>query len=104
LASRKQRAGLLNEMEKMTALHRKILIRLMKVDLARKPRSKQRGPGYGHEMDDALRLISESLDYFCAQGLTPSLVAMAARNEQKHPLSIALSLGAALWTRFCGLL
>ncbi len=104
VASKEERAKLLDEMEKMTELHRKSLIRLMKTDLARKPRSKQRGPGYGHEVDDALRLISESLDYFCAQGLTPSFVAMAAHNEQKHPLSIALSLGAALWTRFCGLL
>ena len=38
--SRKERSQLLNEMEAVTALHRKSLIRLINGDLARKPRRK----------------------------------------------------------------
>ena len=36
-----------------------------------------RGRTYGPEVDDALRVISESLDYICADRLTPNLVWMA---------------------------
>ena len=77
VASKEERAKLLDEMEKMTELHRKSLIRLMKMGLVRKRRSKQRGPGYGPAVDDALGVIAESLDYICAERLTPSLVPMA---------------------------
>lgn len=76
-AGRKERVHLLDEMEAVTGLHRKSLIRLMNDSLERKPRRKQRGRTYGPEMDDALRVISESLDYICADRLTPNLVWMA---------------------------
>jgi hypothetical protein len=36
-----------------------------------------RGRTYGPEVDDALRVASESLDYICADRLTPNLVWMA---------------------------
>jgi hypothetical protein len=76
-ANRKERGRLLDEMETVTELNRKTLIRLMKGGLERKPRRKQRGKGYGAEVDDALRVIAESLDYICAERLTPNLVWMA---------------------------
>jgi hypothetical protein len=76
-ASRKGRAQLLDEMEAVTGMHRKALIRLMKGPLARKAREKQRGKGYGPEVDDALRIIAESLDWLCAERLTPTLSWMA---------------------------
>jgi len=76
-ANRKERGRLLDEMEAVTELHRKSLIRLMDGSLQRKPRRKQRGCTYGPEMDDALRVIAESLDYICAERLTPNLVWMA---------------------------
>jgi hypothetical protein len=76
-AGRKERVHLLDEMEAVTGLHRKSLIRLMNDSLERKPRRKQRGRTYGPEMNDALRVISESLDYICADRLTPNLVWMA---------------------------
>ena len=76
-AARKERSRLLDEMEAVTGLHRKSLSRLMNGSLERKPRRKQRGRIYGKEVDDALRLISESLDYICADRLTPNLVWMA---------------------------
>jgi IS30 family transposase len=77
-ATRKQRSLLLDHMEFMTGLNRKTLIRHMKRKvIERKPRRKQRGRIYGHQVDDALRVISESLDYICAERLTPQLVPMA---------------------------
>ena len=76
-ASKKERGHLLDEMQAVTELHRKALIRLMKGPLAGKPRGKQRGSTYGPEVDDALRVIAESLDYLCAERITPNLVWMA---------------------------
>ena len=76
-ATRKERGQLLDEMEAVTELHRKSLIRLMNGSLERKPRRKQRGCTYRSDVDDALRVIAESLDYVCAERLTPNLVWMA---------------------------
>ena len=76
-ATRKERGQLLDEMEVVTELHRKSLIRLMNGSLERKPRRKQRGCTYRSDVDDALRVIAESLDYVCAERLTPNLVWMA---------------------------
>jgi hypothetical protein len=76
-AGRKERGRLLDEMEAVTGLHRKVLIRLMKGPLTRKMRRKQRGRSYGTEVDDALRVISESVDHVCAERLTPNLVWLA---------------------------
>ena len=74
---RKERARMLDELEQVTGLNRKTLIRHMNGNPIRKPRRKQRGKTYGPEVDDALRVISESLDYICAERLTPHLVPMA---------------------------
>jgi hypothetical protein len=76
-ATRKERGQLLEEMEVVTELHRKSLIRLMNGSLERKPCHKQRGCTYRSDVDDALRVIAESLDYVCAERLTPNLVWMA---------------------------
>ena len=72
-AGRKERGQLLDEMETVTELHRKSLIRLLKGNLARKPRRRQRSRTYGPDVDDALRVIAESTDYICAERLTPNL-------------------------------
>jgi hypothetical protein len=76
-ASQKEKGQLLDEMEAVTDLHRKSLIRLMTSKLERRPRSQERGKIYGPEVDDALRVIDESFDYICAERLTPNLVWMA---------------------------
>lgn len=76
-SDKKERVRLLNEMQVVTECHRKSLIRLMHSDLERKPRRKQRGRTYGHEVDDAIRVIWESLDYICPERLTPRLAWMA---------------------------
>ena len=76
-ANRKDRGRLLDEMQAVTELHRKSLIRLLCGNLQRSPRLKQRGRAYGPQTDDALRVIAESLDYICPERLTPNLVWMA---------------------------
>lgn len=77
-ADRAGRGGLLTEMEHVTKLHRKALIRLLHQDsLDRQPRLAQRGSVYGPEVADVIRVVWESEDYVCAERLTPSLVPMA---------------------------
>jgi hypothetical protein len=76
-AGRKEKGQLLEEMEAITGLNRKTLTRLMNRSLARKPRSREREKTYGPAVDDALRVIYESLDGICASRLTPNLVWMA---------------------------
>lgn len=76
-ANKQEKGQLLDEMEVMTNQHRKSLIRAMSGTPQRKPRRKERGRSYGPEVDDALRVIAESLDYICAERLTPCLVSMA---------------------------
>ncbi len=84
-ANRKERGRLLDEMEAISELHRKGLIRLVNGSLERTPRRQQRGRTlrqaharlYGPEADDTLRVIAESLDYICPERLTPKGVWMA---------------------------
>jgi hypothetical protein len=75
--SRTERSKLLDEMEAVTELHRKSLLRLIHGDLVRKPRRKQRGKTYGAEVKAAVQVIAESLDFPCAERLHPNLVWMA---------------------------
>ena len=75
--SGKVKQQLLDEMEAVTGLDRKTLIRLLQGSLEREPRSRERGTLYGAQVDDALRVIYESSDYICAERLTPNLVWLA---------------------------
>lgn len=83
------RGILLDEMEAVTNLHRKSLIRLMASDLKRKPRRKNRGRQYGPEVDDAIRVIFESVDYICAERLQPNLVWLAKHLARHGELIVA---------------
>jgi len=76
-STREEKGRLLDEMEAVTELHHKSLIRLMNGSLERTPRQKQRGCTYGPEVSYALSVIGESFDYLCAERLTPNLVWMA---------------------------
>ncbi len=91
-ADRAERAQLLNEMEAVTQMHRKSLIRLLAGDLARHPRQKQRGARYGSEVDDALRIILESYDHPCPERLTPNLVAMAQQLARHGEITVTPQL------------
>ena len=91
-AGQREKGQLLDEMEAVTGMHRKSLIRRMNGSLDRKTRCRQRGETYGPEVDDALRVIYESLDYVCADRLTPNLVwiarHLAAHDEMEAPSSL----------------
>jgi len=92
-ADRLDRGRLLDEMEAMTGLHRKSLLRLLGASgLERQPRTRQRGRVYGSTVDDALRVIWESLDYICAERLTPGLVPTAQRLAAHGELVLSTDL------------
>ena len=91
-AGRKERNRLLDEMEAVTGLHRKSLIRLINADLKRKPRRRQRGRVYGPEVDDALRIIVRSMNYICAERLTPNLVWIAEHLATHGELTLSPEL------------
>jgi len=77
-AKRKERSRLLTEMEAVTKQHRKHLIRLLNGgSLERKKRSTPRSRIYGVEVEQVVLQVWESLDYICAERLTPSLLSMA---------------------------
>ncbi len=76
-AAKTGKGQLLNEMEAVTELHRKSLLRLMNGSLERQPRQRQRGRTYESDVEYALSVIAESWDYLCADRLTPNLVWMA---------------------------
>ncbi len=78
-ASRRERSNLLDEMEAVTGLHRKSLIRLLgsPIQVKRKARRRERGPVYGPEVREAIGLIARALDYPAAERLQPRLVFLA---------------------------
>jgi hypothetical protein len=92
LENRTGKSRLLDEMEQVTGHHRKYLIELMAGNLERKRRPKQRGRSYGPEVDDAVRVISESLDHICAERLTPNLVWMARHLAAHGELELSPAL------------
>lgn len=91
-ASRKERGQLLDEMEAVTGLHRKSLIRLLKGSLERKPRSKQRGRTYGAEVEDALRVIVEAYGDLCPERLAHNLEWMASHLNKHDEMEVSAAL------------
>lgn len=87
-ASRKEKGCLLDEMEQVTNMHRKSLIRLLTGRLSCKKRTRERGPTYGVLAADAVRVIARSLDYPCAERLKPNLVWMANHLAKHNALLI----------------
>lgn len=97
VADRPQQSLLLTEMHSVTGLHRKSLLRLLNASsLARVPRSRQRARTYGAPLEDALRLIWETLDYICAERLTPALLPTALLLAQHAELILTDELLAQL--------
>lgn len=81
-ATRTERGRLLDEMQQVTGLHRKSLIRLIRGDLRRKRRTRQRGPTYTQAAHAAIRLCAEALDYPCAERLQPVLLSTVQHLER----------------------
>lgn len=77
-AERNEQSRMLTEMEQVTGLHRKSLLRLLHApSLERKKREKGRGRTYGLAVEQAILVVWESLDFICAERLTPSLLSTA---------------------------
>ena len=77
-AKRSEQSELLTEMEQVTGLHRKSLLRLLHAPtLERQKRSHGRGRTYGLAVEQVILVVWESLDYVCAERLTPVLLSTA---------------------------
>ncbi len=71
-ADRAGRSHLLTEMEHITGMHRKSLIRLLKrASLERRKRTTPRRRSYGLDVEQVVHSVWERLDYLCAERLTP---------------------------------
>jgi len=95
-ADRHERGRLLNEMEAVTGLHRKSLIRRLNSSLERRPRQRERGRTYGADVTTAIRVIAASLDNPCAERLTPNLKWMAEHLSRFGDLEVSGSVIAQL--------
>lgn len=82
-ANREGRRVLLDEMEAVTGLHRKSLVRLMRGKIERKKRSRERGRLYGREVKEVVREVARGLSYPSAERLKPQLL-WTARHLAKH--------------------
>jgi hypothetical protein len=92
-ANRKTRSALLTEMEQVTGMHRKSLTRLLHAPtLARIPRRIQRSRRYGMAVQQIVHVVWESLDYICAERLTPQLLATARHLATFGELTLTASL------------
>ena len=77
-AGRADRSRMLSEMEQETGLHRKSLLRLLHApSLRRQRRSTPRPRTYGAATEQVILRVWESLDYVCAERLTPVLLPTA---------------------------
>jgi len=101
-AKRKERSQLLSEMEQVTKLHRKHVIRLLSgQSLERQKRKTPRSRSYGPEVERVVLQVWESLDYICAERLTPSLLAIARHLASFGVLTLTAEVESQLATISC---
>ncbi len=101
-AKRKERSQLLSEMEQVSKVHRKHLIRLLGgQSLERKTRQTSRSRSYGLEVERVVLRVWESLDYICAERLTPSLLWMARHLASFGVLVLTAEVESQLTTISC---
>jgi len=97
-AKRIERSKLLTEIGEVTGLHRKSLIRLMHLpSLERTPKKPRfRRKRYGTAVGDAIRVVWESLDYICAERLTPVLLPTAQQLARWEEMALKPEVEVAL--------
>ena len=101
-AKRKERSQLLSEMEQVSKLHRKHLIRLLNGEsLDRKKRRTPRSRTYGLEVEGVVLRVWESLDYICAERVTPSLVQIAQHLARFGSVVLTAEVESQLATISC---
>jgi len=89
---KKEKSRMLDEMELVTGLSRKSIIRILNGRLSRKKRTKERGPTYGAEVMNAVWKISSMLDHPCAERLKPNLLMMAKHLHRHGQMNIDANL------------
>ena len=95
-ASRKERNFMLDEIVSVTGLNRKYVIQLLGSDLKRQPRQRQRGRTYGPDVEAALLVVAESLDFICGQRLQPALLSTALDLERHREIELTLKVKEGL--------
>lgn len=96
-ADRAGRGALLTEMEQVTGLHRKSLTRLLaQPSLDRRRRTTGRGRTYGPAVATVVRVVWESLDYICAERLTPALLPTARHLAQFGEVEVTAEVAGLL--------
>lgn len=95
-ASRAEKISILDCLVDQTKVDRRTIMRHLNGSCERKPRKRQRGRDYGPEVDDALRVISETFDYCCPRRLQPNLAWMAEHLQQHGELVLTPKLNEQL--------
>jgi hypothetical protein len=97
-ADRVERGQLLTEMAEVTQLHRKSLVRLMNAPSLERSHKKRRprGTRYGAAVADVVRVVWESLDYICAERMTPALLGTARQLAEWEELVLTPELEESL--------
>jgi hypothetical protein len=98
-ARKKVKTALLEEAEKRTGLHRKVIIRKLShpQSLVAKPRCKRK-PHYDGAVQTALGELWKLFDYPCGQRLVPLLREQVPRLRQRHHWSCPAEVAAKLVT------
>jgi hypothetical protein len=91
-ASRKEKSRKLDHLEETLGMHRKSISRRIHSDLRRKPRKRERGPKYGADIEDALRVMWATYDYICADRIAPDLAWMAEQLAHHGELRVTPEL------------
>lgn len=96
-ANRGEKSRLLTEMEAVTGLHRKSLVRLLnQLSLKRKRSIVRRGRTYGLDVEQVITVVWESLDYLCAERLQPQLLRTAQHLARFDEVQLTPSCEAQL--------
>ena len=91
-ADRSEKERLLGEAEAVTGLHRKSLIRRLHSPVQRKRRQRQRHRTNRVAVQAAIRMISKSIDYVCAERLQPNLTWLAQHLAEHGELEVSSDL------------
>ena len=99
-AGRTERTALLTKMAAVTGLHRKSLLRLLHGPTLDRtpPQPRWRRKRYGLAVADVVRVVWESLDYVCAERLTPILLPTAQQLARWEELFLTAEVEAHLAT------
>lgn len=96
-ADRQTKGSLLSEMEEITGLHRKYLVSCMNSPGPwRRRRNRERSRSYGADVQRAIAVIADALDWICAERLTPVMAETALHLAKFGELAVSSDTVAQL--------